>query len=66
MRSGSESFTHRRANYGTLEIELTVKDLKAYTAPWTIKIVQKLSVNDELMEYFCSENEKDAPHFDRH
>jgi hypothetical protein len=24
-----------RVNYGTLEIEITVEDLKAYTKPWT-------------------------------
>jgi hypothetical protein len=57
---------YTRVSYGSLEIELTVNDPKAYTAPWTIKIVQKLSVNDELMEYFCMENEKDSSHFDRH
>ena len=27
----------RRLNYGTLEIELTVDDSKAYTKPWSIK-----------------------------
>ena len=30
----------RRVNYGTLEIELTVDDPKAYTKPWTIKVTQ--------------------------
>jgi len=28
----------RRVNYGTLEIELTIDDPKAYTKPWTIKV----------------------------
>ncbi|MEP6961357.1 MAG: hypothetical protein ABI995_04725 [Acidobacteriota bacterium] len=62
--SGQAKLTerYRRINYGTLEIILTVNDPKTYTAPWTIKITQKLMLNDELMEYFCQENEKDLSH----
>ena len=29
----------RRPNYGTLEVEITINDPKAYTAPWTVKII---------------------------
>ena len=28
----------RRPNYGTLQIEITIDDPKAYTAPWTVQI----------------------------
>jgi hypothetical protein len=52
----------RRVNYGRMEIEITVDDAKAYTKPWTVKINQFLSPNNELMDYFCMENEKDIPH----
>jgi hypothetical protein len=52
----------RRVNYGTLEIEITVDDPKAYTSPWTIKFRQFIVLNTELLEYFCQENEKDQPH----
>jgi hypothetical protein len=52
----------RRVNYGTLEIEITVDDPKAYTAPWTVKFNQFIVLNTELLEYFCQENEKDQPH----
>jgi hypothetical protein len=52
----------RRVNYGTLEIEITVDDPKAYTAPWTVKMRQFIVLNTELLEYFCQENEKDQPH----
>ena len=51
----------RRPNFGNLEIEVTVDDPKAYTAPWTVKLIQHIKLNTELMEYFC-ENEKDIPH----
>jgi len=52
----------RRVNYGTLAIELTVDDPKAYTKPWTIQLSQSIVLNSELMDYICLENEKDFPH----
>jgi hypothetical protein len=50
----------RRVNYGRMEIEITVDDPKAYTRPWTIKLNQNIVLNTELIDYICSENEKDA------
>ena len=52
----------RRVNYGTLEIEMTVDDPKAYTAPWTVKFNQFIVLNTEWLEYYCQEGEKDQPH----
>jgi hypothetical protein len=52
----------RRPNYGTLEIELTVDDPKAYTKPWTIQLSQAIILNTELLDYICLENEKDSTH----
>jgi hypothetical protein len=52
----------RRVNYGSLEIEITVDDPKAYTAPWTVKLKQRIVLDSELLEYFCQDNEKDSPH----
>ncbi|HUA18943.1 MAG TPA: hypothetical protein VMB25_09370 [Bryobacteraceae bacterium] len=52
----------RRPNYGTLEIEITVDDPKAYTAPWTVKMTQPLVLDSELLDYYCLENEKDFAH----
>jgi len=52
----------RRVNYGTLEIELTIDDPKAYTKPWTIKVTQIIAPDTELLDYICLENEKDVPH----
>jgi hypothetical protein len=51
----------RRPNYGTLEIEVTVDDTKAYTAPWTVKINQHIKLDTDLLEYVCLENEQDRP-----
>lgn len=52
----------RRLNYGKLQIELTLDDPKAYTAPWTVTFNQLIVLNSELLEYFCQENEKDLSH----
>jgi hypothetical protein len=54
----------RRVNYGTLEIEITIDDPKAYTKPWTIRVTQILAPDTELMDYICLENEKDVQHLD--
>ena len=51
-----------RVDYGHLEIQLTVDDPKAYTAPWTVKLNQTIVLNSELIDYFCMENEKDLAH----
>jgi hypothetical protein len=52
----------RRPNFGTLQIEITVDDPKAYTAPWTIQMNQPIVLDSELLDYYCLENEKDAVH----
>jgi len=52
----------RRLNFGTMEIEITVDDPKAYTRPWTIKMTHKIVLDMELIDYICIENEKDYGH----
>ena len=54
----------RRLDYGSLEIEVTVDDPKAYTRPWTAaKIRQRLMPDDELIEFVCAENERSTQRF---
>jgi hypothetical protein len=54
----------RRVNYGTLEIDVTVDDPKAYTRPWTARTIrQQLLPDDELIEFVCKENEKSTQRF---
>ena len=50
----------RRVNFGRMEIEVTVDDPKAYTAPWTIKLTHTIVLDTDLLDYICTENEKDA------
>jgi hypothetical protein len=53
----------RRRNYGHLDIDVTIDDPKAYTAPWTVALNQFLVVDTELIEYHCVENERDVQHY---
>jgi hypothetical protein len=48
----------RRPNYGTLEIDVTVDDPKAYTRPWTVRVNQRILLDTELMEFICHENQQ--------
>jgi len=48
----------RRPNFGTLELEITVDDPKAYTKPWTVTMTHKLELDTELIDEICLENEK--------
>ena len=52
----------RRIDYGRLEIEITLDDPKAYTRPWSTKLTQLIVLDTELLDYICSENEKDVVH----
>jgi hypothetical protein len=52
----------RRPDFGHMQIEVTVDDPKAYTKPWTTTIKLAISLNIELLEYICVENEKDSAH----
>ena len=54
----TERFT--RPNYGTLEIQITVDDPKAYTRPWTVKVTQRIA-ETELNEFICED--RDASHY---
>jgi len=48
----------RRPNFGTLEIDVTIDDVKAYTRPWAVRVNQRLLLDAELMEFICLENQR--------
>jgi hypothetical protein len=50
----------RRTDAGHIEIEMTIDDPKAYTKPFTYTQRTTLIPDEDLLEYFCSENEKDV------
>jgi len=48
----------RRLNYGMLDIELTIDDPKAYTRPFTVRVLQRIVADgSELIEFICHENQ---------
>ena len=51
----------RRPNVGTLEIDVTIDDPKAYTKPWTVRVNQRLIPDGELIEFVCNENNQFNP-----
>ena len=53
---------YRRKNFGTLEVQITIDDPKAYTKPWTVTEEFRLVRNTELMEFICNENNRDLEH----
>ena len=50
----------RRPTYGTLEVQITVDDRKAYRRPWTVNMPQKITLDTELIDEICLENEKSS------
>jgi hypothetical protein len=48
----------RRPTYGRMEIDVTVDDPKAYTAPWTVRVNQRIMPEQELLEFVCNENNR--------
>ncbi|HMB73355.1 MAG TPA: hypothetical protein VKQ06_07270 [Gammaproteobacteria bacterium] len=47
-----------RPDFGHLEIQVTVDDPGAYTAPWSVTLNQRIVVDGELIDEICLENEQ--------
>lgn len=52
---------HRR-DFGHIDLQITIDDPRAYTKPWTVDETLTLLPEGELIEYVCSEDEKDLRH----
>jgi hypothetical protein len=48
----------RRPSFGKLEIDVTIEDPVAYTKPFTVRVNQQISVDNELIEFICNENQQ--------
>jgi hypothetical protein len=48
----------RRPSFGRLEIDVTIDDPKAYTKPFTVRVDQQISVDTEIIEFICNENQQ--------
>jgi hypothetical protein len=54
----------RRRDVGHLDIEVTLNDPVAFTRPVTYTITTTLIPDQDLLEYFCSDNEKSSLVYD--
>ncbi len=54
-----------RPNFGSLEIDITSDDPKAYTKPFTVRVNQRIMVDSEMIEFICNENEKSTEHISK-
>lgn len=52
----------RRTDFGHMDVEITIDDPGAYTRPWTVTLPLTLSADNEIIEYICSENNRDVEH----
>jgi hypothetical protein len=59
--AGKTTERFRRPTYGTLEIDVTIDDPKAYTRPWTVRVNQRVMLDTELIEFICED--RDATHY---
>jgi hypothetical protein len=53
---------YTRKDFGHLDMTLTIDDPKAYTKPWTVNENSRLLPDTDLLEYICSEDNKDVEH----
>lgn len=47
---------YTRLDLGRLENKVTIDDPGAYTRPWTVTFMATATLGDEVMEFFCQEN----------
>jgi hypothetical protein len=53
---------YKRPDLGHLETEITVEDPAVLARPWTLKQVSELAPTEDIYEFICQENNRDAQH----
>lgn len=48
----------RRPTFGRMEIDVTIDDSRMYTKPFTVRVNQRLMLDEELIEFVCLENQR--------
>jgi len=54
---------YRRRDFGHMDLEMTFDDPKYYTRPFGFKTTLNLIPDSDVLEYVCTENEKDNARF---
>jgi hypothetical protein len=52
----------RRRDFGHLDVQVTIEDAKYYSKPISFQYSSTLAPDDDLLEWVCTENEKDKGH----
>ena len=50
-----------RPTYGRMNIDITIDDPKAFTKPWTVRHMQEIMPDADIIEFICQENNHFAP-----
>jgi len=53
---------YRRADFGHLSVQMTIDDPRTYARPFTYTQPVVLLPDTDVLENYCTENEKDLPH----
>ena len=56
---------YRRVDFGHMDLEFTFNDPKYYTRAFMLKAPSRLIPDSDLIEYVCTENEKDRRHLEK-
>jgi hypothetical protein len=49
---------YRRADFGHLEVRVTIEDAETFTSPWNQNKIWELAPLEDMLEYVCTENNK--------
>jgi hypothetical protein len=55
---------YRRRDFGHMDLEMTFEDPKYYSQPFSIKTGVNLVPDSDVLDYVCTENEKDRVHLE--
>ena len=62
--NGTITERFRRPNFGSVEIDVTIDDPTVYTEPFTVRVNQRIMLDEALIEFACIENEQSSEYFD--
>jgi hypothetical protein len=54
---------YRRRTVGSLDVEVTFSDQKAYSKPWTVAVRAELAADTEMIEWVCNESPHGVEHW---
>jgi len=53
---------YRRPDFGHMDVDITIEDPGTFTKPWKTRVMWDLLPGEEIQEFICNENNRDAEH----